>query len=62
MPKGQPLIWHSLSVFKTIVRALPHEKAVALGGALGALVAKLTAKPAHAAKKFSAFLRSARRK
>lgn len=44
MPNGQPLIWHSLSVFKTIVRALPHEKAVALGGALGALVAKLTPK------------------
>ena len=34
MAQSQPLIWHSLNTFRKLVCALPHERAVALGGAL----------------------------
>lgn len=49
MSHGQPLIWCLLSVFKNVVRALPHKSAVSLGGALGLMVAKATPKKFHEA-------------
>ena len=42
MAQSQPFIWHSLNMFRKLVCALPHEKAVALGGALGSLVARFS--------------------
>lgn len=42
MAQSQPFIWHSLDMFRKLVCALPHEKAVALGGALGSLVARFS--------------------
>ncbi|MBR4400974.1 MAG: lysophospholipid acyltransferase family protein [Synergistes sp.] len=42
MSEGQPAIWRFLSIFKSVVRMLPHKRAVALGGWLGLLVAKAT--------------------
>ncbi len=42
MSRKQPFIWNALSIFRKIVCALPHEKAVALGGFLGGLVPRFT--------------------
>ena len=44
MAQSQPLIWHSLNTFRKLVCALPHERAVALGGALGSLVGRFSHK------------------
>ncbi len=44
MSKRQPLIWNALTIFRKTVCALPHERAVALGGSLGRLVERFTKK------------------
>ncbi|MEG1798984.1 MAG: lysophospholipid acyltransferase family protein [Synergistaceae bacterium] len=44
MSRKQPFIWNALSVFRKAVCALPHEKAVALGGFLGGIVPYFTKK------------------
>ncbi len=44
MSKRQPLIWHSLVLFKRLVCTLPHRWALGLGGALGSLVPVFTSK------------------
>ena len=49
MSQGQPVIWHLLNIFISVVRKLPHRSAVALGGRLGLLVAKATPKKFHEA-------------
>lgn len=50
MPENrQPLIWRALSIFRWVCCLLPHEKAVALGGRLGLLVARLSRKKVSAA-------------
>ena len=40
--KSQPIIWHSLSIFRALCCRMEHERAVALGGKLGSLVARLS--------------------
>ena len=40
--KSQPLIWHSLNIFRALCCRMEHERAVALGGKLGSLVARLS--------------------
>lgn len=40
--KGQPFIWHSLNTFRKLCCRLEHERAVALGGRIGLLVAQLS--------------------
>ena len=42
--KSQPLIWHSLNIFRALCCRMEHERAVALGGKLGSLVARLSHK------------------
>ncbi len=45
MPEtSQPLIWHSLKMFRALCCRLEHGRAVALGGRLGSLVALLSQK------------------
>lgn len=44
MGRRQPFIWHSLNTFRKLACSLPHEKAVAMGGALGFLVARFSRK------------------
>ena len=44
MSRKQPFIWNALAVFRFFVNALPHSTAVALGGFLGGLVPKFTAR------------------
>ena len=39
--KSQPLIWHSLNIFRALCCRMEHERAVALGGKLGSLRALL---------------------
>ena len=42
--KSQPLIWHSLNIFRALCCRMEHERAVALGGKLGSLVARFSRK------------------
>ena len=51
MAQGQPIIWRALNAFRKTVCALPHEKAVALGGVLGGLVGRFSKKKAGEATK-----------
>ena len=48
--KGQPLIWNTLCLFRRLVCALPHERAVRIGGSLGRLVEGVTRKKAREAE------------
>lgn len=50
MTQRQPLIWNALSGFRKLVNALPHERAVRLGGSLGRLVERFTPKKSQAAQ------------
>ena len=42
--RSQPLIWHSLNIFRALCCRMEHERAVALGGRLGSLVARFSRK------------------
>ena len=42
--RSQPLIWHSLNIFRALCCRMEHERAVALGGRLGSLVARFSQK------------------
>ena len=50
MSRRQPLIWAALQGFRRVCCALPHERAVALGGAMGRAVQRLSGTKAEKAR------------
>lgn len=46
----QPVIWAALKIFMKLLRALPHERAVRLGGALGRAVGRFSRSHAERAR------------